>query len=56
MTATATITFCEPLAHRLEAYIVGVGVLGALATVLWLLVKGVNEARWNEPADKEGVR
>jgi len=36
----------EPLAHRLEAYIVGVGVLGALATVLWLLVKGVDEQRW----------
>jgi len=40
----------EPLAHRLEAYIVGLGVLGALATVLWLLVKGVDEARWMEQA------
>jgi len=40
----------EPLAHRLEAYIVGVGVIGALATVLWLLVKGVDEQRWKERA------
>lgn len=40
----------EPLARRLEAYIVGVGVLGALATVLWLLVKGVDEQRWKEQA------
>lgn len=46
----------EPLAHRLSAYIVGVGVLGALATVLWLLVKGVDEQRWNELASKENVR
>lgn len=45
----------EPLTHRLEGYIVGVGVLGALATVLWLLVKGVDEARWKELAYKENV-
>lgn len=41
----------EPLAARLEAYILGVGVLGALATVLWLLVKGVDEQRWKEQAE-----
>lgn len=41
----------EPLAVRLQSGIVGVGVLGALATVLWLLVKGVDEARWKEQAD-----
>lgn len=46
----------EPLAHRLEAYIVGVGVLGALATVIWLLVKGVDEQRWYEQAYKENIR
>jgi hypothetical protein len=46
----------EPLAHRLEGYIVGVGVLGALATLLWFLVKGVDEQRWNELAYKEKVR
>lgn len=40
----------EPLAARLESGIVGVGVIGALATVLWLLVKGVDERRWREQA------
>jgi len=40
----------EPLALRLEGYIVGVAVIGALATVLWLLVKGVDEQRWKEQA------
>jgi hypothetical protein len=38
----------EPLAARLESYIVGAGVIGALVLVLWLLIKGVNEERWNE--------
>ena len=41
----------EPLAVRLQAYIVGVGIVGALATASWLLVKGVNEVRWNEQAN-----
>jgi hypothetical protein len=41
----------EPLAHRLESWIVGVGVIGALATVLWLLMKGVDEQRWREQAN-----
>jgi hypothetical protein len=41
----------EPLAHRLESWIVGAGVIGALATVLWLLVKGVDEQRWREQAN-----
>lgn len=40
----------EPLAARLESYIVGTGVIGALVLVLWLLIKGVNEERWNEQA------
>lgn len=40
----------EPLAHRLEAYIVGAAFIGALATVLWLLVKGVDEPRWKAQA------
>jgi hypothetical protein len=40
----------EPLAMRLQSYIVGTGVLGAFALVLWLLVKGVNEERWHEQA------
>lgn len=38
----------EPLALRLQAYIVGIGVLGAFVLVVWLLVEGVNEERWNE--------
>ena len=40
----------EPLAHRLESWIVGTGVIGALAMVLWLLVKGVDEQRWKKQA------
>ena len=40
----------EPLAVRLQPWIVGVGVIGALTTVLWLLVKGVNEQRWKQQA------
>ena len=40
----------EPLARQLESWIVGTGVIGALATVLWFLVKGVNEQRWQEQA------
>ncbi len=38
----------EPLAHRLQAVIVGTGVIGALVSVTWLLVYGVNEQRWRE--------
>ena len=41
----------EPLALRLESWIVGTGVLGALATVVWLLVKGVDEQQWKEQAN-----
>jgi uncharacterized protein DUF4386 len=41
----------EPLAHRLESWIVGAGVIGALVTVLWFLVKGVDEPRWREQAN-----
>ena len=40
----------EPLARRLESWIVGAGVIGALAMVLWFLVKGVDEQRWQEQA------
>ncbi len=41
----------EPLALRLESWIVGTALIGALATVLWLLVKGVDEQRWQEQAN-----
>jgi hypothetical protein len=37
-----------PLAFRLQTCIVGTALIGALSTVLWLLVKGVNEERWKE--------
>jgi Domain of unknown function (DUF4386) len=42
----------EPLAHRLESGIVGVGVIGALVMVVWFLVKGVDEPRWWEQAGR----
>jgi hypothetical protein len=42
----------EPLARRLESWIVGVGVIGALVMVLWFLVKGVDEQRWREQAGR----
>jgi hypothetical protein len=41
-----------PNTLRLESWIVGTGVIRALATVLWLLVKGVDEQRWNEQAGR----
>src|SRR5713226_9147907 len=39
-----------PLAHRAFPYIAAVGVLGAGALIVWLLVFGVNEQRWKEQA------
>jgi hypothetical protein len=39
-----------PLAYRLLPYILFLGLLGAGATILWLLVFGVNEQRWKEQA------
>jgi Domain of unknown function (DUF4386) len=41
-----------PLADRLYPYIVAVGLLGAAAQIIWLLVFGVNEQRWKEQADR----
>jgi hypothetical protein len=40
----------EPLALRLQPGIVGLAVIGALAMVYWLVVKGVDEHRWREQA------
>jgi len=40
----------EPLALRLQSYIVGAGVIGSLVSVVWLLIYGVNEQRWKEQA------
>jgi Domain of unknown function (DUF4386) len=39
-----------PLAYRLLPYILFLGLLGAGANILWLLVFGVNEERWKEQA------
>jgi hypothetical protein len=39
-----------PLGYRLFPYIALVGLLGAAAKILWLLVFGVNEQRWKEQA------
>jgi hypothetical protein len=47
----AWLTFLSPtLGYRLFLYIPPVTLLGAVALVLWLLVVGVNEQRWNEQA------
>jgi hypothetical protein len=35
-----------PLGYRFNMYIAGVGLLGALATIVWLIGFGPNEARW----------
>ena len=44
-------TFVSPaLGLRLFPIVAGIGLLGALATILWLLIVGVNEQRWKEQA------
>src|SRR5205807_2019961 len=43
-----------PLGYRLFPYVAAFGLLGATALVLWLLVFGVNEQRWEEQASAAG--
>ena len=39
-----------PLGHRVFPVVAGIGLLGSLATIIWLLGPGVNEERWKEQA------
>jgi len=43
-----------PLGYRLFPYVAALGLLGATALILWLLVFGVNEQRWKELASAAG--
>jgi hypothetical protein len=45
------LTYLAPsLGTRLFPIVAGVGLLGSIVTILWLLIKGVNEERWREQA------
>jgi hypothetical protein len=39
-----------PLGYRLNMYIAAIGLLGSVATIVWLIVFGVKEDRWPEQA------
>src|SRR3977135_2664514 len=44
----------QPLGYRLFPYVALVGLLGAAALILWLLIFGVNEQSWKEQASAAG--
>jgi hypothetical protein len=45
------LTFLSPtLGYRLFVYVAPLGLAGAIAVIVWLLVFGVNEERWHEQA------
>jgi Domain of unknown function (DUF4386) len=46
----------QPLGYRLFPYAAALGLLGAASLIVWLLVLGVNEQRWNEQASAAGQR
>lgn len=39
-----------PLGYRLNLYIAAIGLLGSVATIVWMLVYGVKQTRWDEQA------
>lgn len=45
----------EPLGYRLFPFVAAFGLLGAVALIVWLLVKGVNVERWREQAIAAGI-
>ena len=50
------LTFLSPsLGAQLFPFIAVVGILGSLATIVWLLVVGVDEQRWREQAAAAGT-
>ena len=50
--AHSTRASCTPsLGMRVFPIAAGVGILGAIATIPWLLIVGVNEQRWMERAN-----